>query len=152
MTVALIVADVPSTRDNSAGSNSTPVTATVAAFTVTLQVADFPPSFVVTVMVASPAFTAVTLPFLSTVATAVELLDQVTLLSVALEGATVAVSAVVSPSVMSIVCRSRVTPVTLIVVGTAGSFGSVFPQPEIARTAMAKAMNAKKCCFIFMIS
>ena len=71
-------------------SRVTPVTATVAALTVTLQLASLPPS-AFTVMVASPGATAVTFPFWSTVATAVLLLSHVTLLFVAVEGSIVAV-------------------------------------------------------------
>ena len=59
------------------------------AFTVTLHVA-FLPSFVKAVIVAVPAFLAVTLPFL-TVATFVLLEDQVMFLYLAFAGATVAV-------------------------------------------------------------
>ena len=125
------------------------MTATVAAATVTLQEAVLPPSFVVTVMVASPAFKAVTLPSVSTVATSLALLVQLTLLSDAFAGATVAAREAVSPSVIPMVCRSRVTPVTLMVVGTGSSFSSL-PHPEIARSVMAKAMNADNRLFIFI--
>ena len=68
----------------------TPVTLTSLLLTVTLHVAVLPPSSVVTVMVASPAFTPVTLP-LATVATASLLDFQVTFLLEASLGATVAV-------------------------------------------------------------
>ena len=51
-----------------------------------LQVADFPPSAVFTVMVAVPFFFAVTKPVLLAVATVVLLLVQVTALLVAFEG------------------------------------------------------------------
>ena len=57
------------------------------------------PSVVVTVIVAVPAFFAVTTPEEETVATVVLLEDQVIFLFVALEGVTVAVSACVWPSV-----------------------------------------------------
>ena len=57
------------------------------AFTVTVQVASLSPTLAV--MVASPAATAVTTPF-STVATAGSEDSQVTVLSVALSGLTVA--------------------------------------------------------------
>ena len=62
--------------------------------TVTAQVAVFSPAFAV--IVALPAATAVTTPF-STVATAVSLLSQITVLSVAVVGNTVAVSVSVAP-------------------------------------------------------
>ena len=58
------------------------------------------PSVVVTIIVAVPAFFAVTTPEEETVATVVLLEDQVTFLFVALEGVTVAVSAWVWPSVI----------------------------------------------------
>lgn len=77
------------------------------------------------------------------------LLDQVTLLSEAFFGATVAAREAVSPSVIPMVCRSRVTPVTLMVVGTGSSFSSL-PHPEIARIAIAKAINADNRLFIFI--
>ena len=78
----------------------TPVTATVAGLTVTEQVAVLPPSVVVTVIVAVPAFFADTTPEEDTVATVVLLDNQVTDLSVALDGLTVAVNVCVSPSVI----------------------------------------------------
>ena len=61
-------------------------------FTVTEQVAFLLPSSVVTVIVAVPAFFAVTTPELETVATVVLFEVQVTFLFVALDGDTVAVS------------------------------------------------------------
>jgi hypothetical protein len=69
--------------------------------TVTVQVAEKPPSTVVTVIIAVPEATAVTVPFnplADTVATAVLLLLHVTFLLVALEGKTVAVNASVLPA------------------------------------------------------
>ena len=88
------------------------VWARVPWVTVTVQVAVFPPSSVVTVMVAVPALLAVTVPSVSTVATLVSLLAQVTFLLVALSGVMVAVRASVSPSVRLKVVLSSVTPVT----------------------------------------
>lgn len=93
-------------------SKVTPVTATVAGVTVKAQVAVLPPSTVVTVIVAVPAFLAETTPEEDTVATVVLLEDQVTLLFVALEGATVATKVWVSPSVKVRLVWFRVTPVT----------------------------------------
>ena len=58
---------------------------------MTEHVAFLPPSVVMTVIVADPAAFAVTTPDEETVATDVLLDDQVTDLSVALEGVTVAV-------------------------------------------------------------
>ena len=82
--------------------------------TVTLQLASFPPSAVVTVISAVPAFTPVTNPSLFTVATAVLLLSHVTLLFVAVEGDTVALRFVVSPTLRLTELLSSLTPVTLI--------------------------------------
>jgi hypothetical protein len=80
--------------------------------TVTVQVAVCPPSLVVTVIVAVPGDTAVTLPFPSTVATDPFDDDHVTVLSVASAGDTVAVRVRVAPSVRDIELLLRVTPVT----------------------------------------
>ena len=71
-----------------------------------------PPSAVVTVMVAVPAFLAVTVPSALTVATEVLLDFQVTFLLVALSGVTVAVSFPVSLTARVKVVLSRETPVT----------------------------------------
>ena len=62
----------------------------VGSVTVTVQVAVFPPSLVLTVIVAVPEALAVTKPEEETVATEVLLEDQVTDLSVAFEGVIVA--------------------------------------------------------------
>lgn len=96
-------------------SSVTPVT---AAVTVTEQVAVLLPSTVVTVMVALPPPTAVTRPLLLTVATDVLLLDQVTLLLLALPGDTVAVSCSVFPFAMVVEDLFRLTPVTETVTDT----------------------------------
>jgi hypothetical protein len=72
------------------GDRETPVTAIL--LTVTIQVAVFPPSCVVTVIFAVPADNPVTNPLLFKVATAVLLLLQVTFLLVALLGVKVTVS------------------------------------------------------------
>ena len=80
--------------------------------TVTVQAAVLAPSAVVTVMVALPEPMAVTFPLLSTVATAVLLDVQVTLLSVASLGATVAVSRSEPPTVSPRLVLFSVTPVT----------------------------------------
>ena len=78
----------------------TPVTGITAELTVTAQVAFLPPSLVVTVIVAEPAFFAVTTPELETVATVVLFDDQVTSWFVALAGVIVATRVWVSPSVI----------------------------------------------------
>ena len=94
------------------------VTLETGTFTVTAQVAVLEPSAVVTVMVAEPAVTAVTLPVLSTVATAVLLLFQETDLLVALSGVIVAVNVADSPTLRLIFVLLSVIPVT----GIVGSF------------------------------
>ncbi len=102
----------PAVNDNDVGDTETPVTATVALVTVTVQVAVLPPSSVRTVIVAEPAAFAVTTPLDETVATVVLLDDHVTALLVALEGETVAVSVPVVPAVKDILVLFRETPVT----------------------------------------
>lgn len=91
-TVAVSVWVSPTVMDSDVLFKLTPVTEIVCALTVTEQLAFFEPSFVVTVIVAVPALTAVTTPEEETVATEVLLEDQVTDLFEALEGETVAVN------------------------------------------------------------
>lgn len=102
----------PAVNDNDVGATETPVTATDAVVTVTLQLAVFPPSEVFTVTVAVPVALAVTTPLDETVATDVLLEDQVTVLLVALEGLTVAFNVPVFPTRRLIEVLSRETPVT----------------------------------------
>ena len=92
VTVAVSVWVSPTVMERDVLLRLTPVTETVLAWTATEQVAFLPPSFVVTVIVADPMALAVTTPELETVATVVLLEDQLTDLSVALDGVTVAVS------------------------------------------------------------
>ena len=89
----------------------TPVTDTVAAFTVTVQVAFLPPSLVVTVIVADPTAFAVTTPEEEIVATDVLLEDHFTDLSVAFDGKTVAVNVSVSPTAIFNELLFKLTPV-----------------------------------------
>ena len=113
-TVAVKVAVAPLTKDNSVWERVTPVTGTV---TVTSHVAVRLPSSVVTVMVAAPPDTAVTVPF-STMATAVLVELHVTFWFVASEGATAAVKVAIAPFTKgNSVCES-VTPETGIVTNT----------------------------------
>ena len=77
-----------------------------------MQVAVWLPSVVSTVIVAFPVATAVTTPEEFTVATLVLLLDQVTDLSVALFGATVAVNVSVEPTEIVVEFLFKDTPVT----------------------------------------
>ena len=111
-TVAVRVPVVPAVKDILVLFRETPVTETVEAFTVTEQVAVMPPSAVLAVIVAVPAFLAVTSPSEDTVATEVLFDDHVTSLLDALEGLTVAVNHVVSPTVMERLEGESVTLVT----------------------------------------
>ena len=79
--------------------------------TVTAQVAVLPPSLVVTVILAVPAATAVTLPS-STVATLESSDVHITALSAASAGATIAVRVNSSPILIVLVVSLSVTPVT----------------------------------------
>lgn len=91
-TVAVRVPELPATRLIVDRFKETPVTEIVAAVTETEQVAFLDPSVVVQVIVAEPAVLAVTIPSEVTEATEELLDDQSTLLSVAFDGLTVAVS------------------------------------------------------------
>ena len=97
-TVASNEAVSPTFISSEDGDTETPVTETVVDVTVTLQVDVLPPSTVVTVIVALPAFLPVTTPSEETVATLVLLDDQVRDLFVASEGYTFAVSVEESPT------------------------------------------------------
>ena len=109
VTVAVRVALAPSTRFRDSLSNLMDSTGTNAAVTVTLQVASFAPALAV--MVAVPAFTAFTLPS-ATVATASSEEVQVTILSVASSGFTVAFNSASWPSTRVNSALSRVTSET----------------------------------------
>ena len=90
LTVALRVSSSPSVSSKEVLFSVTSLTATVFFSTLTLQAAVFPPSSVVTVTVATPAFRAVTFPFPSTDAMSALSDFHVTFLLVALSGLTVA--------------------------------------------------------------
>ena len=92
--VAIKVVVSPSVNDTCVLSNEMLET---FALTVMLQIAVFPPSSVVTVIVVVPAFNAVTLPS-ATIATEVSLLVQVTFLFVAFSGVMFANNVSISPS------------------------------------------------------
>ena len=102
---------------------------TLAAETVTAQVAVLLPSCVVKVIVAEPTATPVTTPVVLTVANAVLLDVHVTFLLVAFEGATVAVNEVVAPATTLAVVGATVTPVTATAVPEApqNSSSAMFP-------------------------
>jgi hypothetical protein len=108
-TVAIRVSVPPLFRGSAVLFSVTPVTGTV---TVTLQIASKLPSLVLTVIVALPPPTAVTRPLEFTVATPAALDDHVTVLVVALAGASVAVRVSVPPLFRAIVFVFSVTPVT----------------------------------------
>lgn len=95
-----------------------------------------PPSVVVTVIVAVPAAFAVTTPEEDTVATEVLLEDQVTDLSVAFDGVTVAVKLCVSPTVMVRLVWFRLTPVTVIGF-TVTEHVAVFPPSSVVAVMTA---------------
>src|SRR5699024_3827789 len=96
------------------GAIVTPVTAIVLAVTVNVHLAVLLPSLVVTVMSAVAGLTVVTLPVLSTVAIAASDDANVTVLSVAVDGPTIATKLTVAPSSNKKVVSSNDTPVTAI--------------------------------------
>lgn len=102
----------PIARDVLDGVIVMPVTGTLAAVTVIVEVAVLLPSWVVTVIVALPVEIAVIRPVAFTVATAVLLEVQLTVLLVALAGAIVAVSCWVEPTTLEADVGVTVTPVT----------------------------------------
>jgi hypothetical protein len=96
-------------------------------YTKTLHCAVFPPSAVVTVIVAVPDFTGVTAPLELTVTIAVSPELHVTFLLVAFAGATVAVRVSVSPTIKLRVLVPRLTLVTD--TGGGGGVSSSSSQP-----------------------
>ena len=94
--VAVSVAVCPSSKDNVVCESVMEETATIPFFTVTVHVALWLPAVALTVVV--PSLIAVTSPVFETVATAALELVQVTVLSVALVGTTVATRVAVCPS------------------------------------------------------
>lgn len=112
-------------------SSPIPVTDT-AATTVTIQEAVKFPSVVVAVIVAEPAVTPVTLPFVATVAFT-EFDDQTNALFVAFVGKTVAtkVTPLLGPVAMVAVVRFNVTPVTGIKADTVTTQEAVFPPSAV---------------------
>jgi hypothetical protein len=90
----------------------TDVTGTIPALTVTVHVAVRPLSAVMAEIVAVPAATAVTMPVEDTVAMAVLLVVQITVLRVAVEGRTVATRGDVAPTFRVRAVKLRETPDT----------------------------------------
>ena len=111
-TVAVNCCVPPTFRLADVGDTVTPVTATFPVVTVIAEVAVFPPSCVVTVIVAEPCATPLTNPLEFTVATPVLLELQLTVLFVAFDGDTVAVSCVLAPTFTDAVVGDTLTPVT----------------------------------------
>jgi hypothetical protein len=111
-TVAVSESVPPTIRLEDVLFKVTPVTETVVEMTVIVQVAVLWPSSVVTVIVALPAFTPVTVPFEDTLATAVALLVHVTALLVALDGETVSASFSLLPAGILVDVLFKITPVT----------------------------------------
>ena len=99
--------------------------------TVTVQVAVLPPSAVVTIITAVPAFKAFTTPELLTVATVASLVLHDTFLFVALSGVIDAESASLLPTAILIAVLLSDTPVTAIVVGVGVGSSFVPEQPII---------------------
>ncbi len=116
-------------RVREAGDRVTPVTGIP---TVTVLLALKPPSAVVAVMVACPAESPSTVPALLTEATAGADECQVTVLSVAFAGSTVAVSKALSPGRRRKLAGSTLTPVT----GTPTRTSTVAVKPPSAVVAV----------------
>ena len=91
---------------------------------------------VVTVIVAEPAAFAVTTPVDNTVATEVLLDDQVTVLSVALDGDTVAIRVWVSPTSIVNDVLFRLTPVTGIAAAVTVTTQEAFLPPSVVVTVI----------------
>ena len=138
-TVAVRVNTSPSIMVWDSGVTVMEVTGKTSAATVTAQVAVKLPSVVVTVMVAVPTATAVTLPSASTVATVSSSEVQVTLLSVASSGRTVAVRVAVPPSTSERVAGARVTSVTA--TGSSGSGPGPGPGSVCSTTVTGQEAN-----------
>ena len=136
--MAAIEASSPSTNSRVSLSRATLSTGMTLAETVTSHLAVFSPSVVVTVIVAVPGATAVTLPSASTVATASSEVLHATDLSVASSGATVAASVASSPSTISRVSLSTVTPSTgMTFASTVTSHFAVFPPSVVVAVIVA---------------
>jgi hypothetical protein len=148
--VAVSVELPPGIKSNVPLFRVTPVTG--MSVTVTMHCAVLAPSAVVTVMVAAPLETALTVavrPLALTVATDVLLLDHVIFLFVAFDGWIVAVSVSLPPTGMSADVLLSATPVTAIVEGGAGSLPP--PLHELNRsTARDMMVNTMRRKWFFM--
>ncbi len=95
-----------------ARAETPPIEKAAFYFTLIVQAAEKPPSSVVTVIVAVPEPTAVTIPYSLTFRMLVLLEDQVTPWFVAFHGLTVARSSSLPPRLKLAVVMFRLTPVT----------------------------------------
>jgi len=111
VTVAVRVCEPPTSKVVEVGLTLTLETATAALATVTMQVAEWLPSTVTTLMAAVPTVTPVTTPVALTVATLELPENQTTAWFVALEGMIVGVSVRLLPA-FTVAVPGRVTPVT----------------------------------------
>ena len=136
LTVAVSVPVSPSVNVSSVLSRVTSVTFTALAFTVTAQVPDLPSAVAVTVAV--PGLRPWTVPALSTVATLRSDDDQLTTLSDAASGETLADNAADSPSMISI--RDGVTATD-----ETPAVSSLLPQ-EVMRRMAAAVSSARRVC------
>lgn len=145
-----MVRDSPFMISTELSLRDTDWTLTSGLETVTEHVADFPSA--VAVIVACPAATAVTRP-LETVATEVLDEDQLTVLFVALEGETVAVSVLVSSFTIERVVLLSVTDVTLTVVGVDGVVELLLPSHDDAiKHRAAPKIRAILFIFVFFLN
>ena len=152
VTVAVRVAFSPDFRVSSVLSRLTPVTATSPLSTVTLQVAVLPPSLVLTVMVAVPGLPARISP-LSTATTGGSLDVQVTLLSVAFAGVTVAVRVAFSPDFSVSSVLSRLMPVTATVLALTVMVTVAVNPPSLVLTVMVTvAVNPPSLVLTVMVA
>ena len=121
-------------------SSVIPVTSMTLAATVTSHVAVFVPALAV--IVAVPALRAVIFPEVVTDATEGSLDDHVTVLSVAFEGVTVAISVYESSSTSDRVTLSKITPVTSITFGAMDTEQIANLPPASALIAAVPAFTA----------
>jgi hypothetical protein len=123
----------------------TEATGISVGLTLTAQVAVLPPLSVVTVMVALPAATALTTPFV-TVAIEGALLLHVTLVFFAVDGVTVAVKTASPPTIRLRVGVSSFTPVT-----APGLFPLGFSRSQLELRSIAKTSAVKRNLFLLLI-
>ena len=148
-TVAVRSADSPSVNSRVWGLMLREET---GIMTVISQVAVFSPSTDLTVMVAVPASTAVTLPLLLTVATEASLEDQVIDLSVAFSGRTVAIRLAVSPFGSSRVVGDTVTEETCTLCTETAQVAVLWPSSVVTVMVAFPAFTAVTTPFWSMVA